>query len=80
MTETHGLTDGYNGHNPRAGLEHREWCRRRALYYLNQGEIANALAGLCADLARNADTKHLVDRAADLQPTYESVYNFVEYL
>jgi hypothetical protein len=36
--------------------EHIAWCKQRALEYLDQGDVTNAIASMCSDLAQRPDT------------------------
>ncbi len=39
--------------------EHLEWCKRRALEYIDLGEITNAWASMTSDLGKHSETaKH----------------------
>lgn len=36
--------------------QHLEWCKRRALEYVERGDIAEALASMTSDLTKHSDT------------------------
>lgn len=36
--------------------EHLEWCKKRALEYLDAGELANAFASMGSDLSKHPET------------------------
>jgi hypothetical protein len=38
--------------------EHLAWCKRRALEYLDAGELQNALTSMLSDMEKHADTKY----------------------
>lgn len=40
--------------------EHLKWCKNRALEYLQQGNLTNAVASMGSDLGKHADTQSLV--------------------
>lgn len=48
--------------HPRPGLtsrdEHLEDCKRRALEYLDAGDVQNAIASMLSDLNKHEDTKN----------------------
>ncbi len=37
--------------------EHLDWCKQRALEYLDRGELANAVASMGSDLNKHVETK-----------------------
>lgn len=37
--------------------EHLDWCKRRALDYLNVGDIKNAVASMLSDLDKHEETR-----------------------
>jgi hypothetical protein len=37
--------------------EHLEWCKQRALEYVERGELTNAVASMCSDLGKHKETK-----------------------
>jgi len=39
---------------PRA--EHLEWCKKRALEYLSQGELQNAVTSMGSDMGKHPET------------------------
>jgi hypothetical protein len=41
-------------HSPR--LEHLAWCKRRALEYVDAGDLANAVANMASDLKTHPET------------------------
>jgi len=79
---------GPEGGNPRhevllSAKQHIEWCRRRALWFLNQNEIGcvgNALGGLVADLSRYKGMEDMIEKVKALPPNREAVLQFVEYM
>jgi len=36
--------------------EHVEWCKKRALEYVDQGDITNAFASMGSDLNKHSET------------------------
>lgn len=36
--------------------EHLKWCKDRALEYINQGDVANAIASMSSDLNKHPET------------------------
>ncbi len=37
--------------------EHMEWCKNRALEYVNQGDTSQAWASMVSDLGKHEETK-----------------------
>ena len=37
--------------------EHLEWCKRRALEYVERGDLPQALTSMCSDLSKHEETK-----------------------
>lgn len=37
--------------------EHLDWCKKRALEYLDRGDITNAVASMASDLNKHEETK-----------------------
>ena len=37
--------------------EHIQWCKDRALEYLDRGDLANALASMLSDLSKHPETE-----------------------
>lgn len=37
--------------------EHLDWCKERALAYVDAGDIENALTSMMSDLGKNEETK-----------------------
>ena len=79
---------GPEGGNPNhadlhSAQQHIEWCRRRALWFLNQNEIGstgNAVGGLLADLSRYKGMEELIAKVRDLPNDRARVLQFVEYM
>lgn len=38
-------------------VEHLEWCKARALKYLNHGDIPNAVTSMMSDMQKHPETK-----------------------
>ncbi len=36
--------------------EHLQWCKLRALGYVDSGDISNAVACMCSDLSKHPET------------------------
>jgi len=45
------------GLHPRSYAEHMAWCKKRALEYLDKGDLQNAIASLASDLNKHPDTR-----------------------
>jgi hypothetical protein len=43
--------------------EHLVWCKRRALEYLNEGDVRNAVTSMLSDLNKHKDTPPLSELA-----------------
>jgi hypothetical protein len=37
--------------------EHLAWCKKRALEYLDRGDVTNAIASMLSDLSKHEETK-----------------------
>lgn len=37
--------------------EHLEWCKKRALEYLDKGDVTNAVASMMSDLSKHPETE-----------------------
>lgn len=37
--------------------EHMEWCKKRALEYLDRGDVPNAITSMLSDLEKHDDTR-----------------------
>ena len=37
--------------------EHLDWCKRRALAYVDQGDNESAFASMCSDFMKHEETK-----------------------
>jgi Tfp pilus assembly protein PilF len=37
--------------------EHLDWCKKRALEYLDQGDIANAVTSMMSDMDKHEETR-----------------------
>jgi Tfp pilus assembly protein PilF len=37
--------------------EHLEWCKQRALQYLDRGEVEHAVTSMLSDIAKHPETK-----------------------
>ena len=38
--------------------EHLEWCKKRALEYVDHGDCLNAMTSMLSDLGKHPDTKN----------------------
>jgi hypothetical protein len=36
--------------------EHLDWCKARALEYLNRGDLSNAVASMASDMTKHPET------------------------
>ncbi len=36
--------------------EHVEWCKQRAIEYVDSGDLNEAMASMCSDLGKHPDT------------------------
>ena len=36
--------------------EHLDWCKKRALEYLDKGDVSNAIASMLSDLGKHEET------------------------
>jgi hypothetical protein len=41
--------------------EHLTWCKKRALEYLDRGDVENAIASMGSDLKKHKDFIHIAD-------------------
>lgn len=41
----------------RSREEHLQWCKQRALAYVDAGELNEALASMCSDLRKHPETE-----------------------
>lgn len=60
-----------------------QWCKQRALEYVDQGDVVAALASMTSDLRKHPDTTHLVEFAGMIGPGEamrgpESMRRFIE--
>lgn len=46
--------------------EHIAWCKKRALEYLDRGELGDALASMCSDLSKHDETMAIGEKMAPL--------------
>lgn len=37
--------------------EHLEWCKKRAIEYVDVGDLPNAWASMCSDLGKHEETR-----------------------
>ena len=47
-------------------LEHLEFCKKRALEYLDRGDVQNAIASMMSDLSKHDETKGVVSAMAPI--------------
>lgn len=38
--------------------EHLNWCKQRAMEYVNAGDLQQGFTSMCSDLMKHEDTKH----------------------
>lgn len=41
-------------------IEHLAWCKKRALEYLDRGDVQNAIASMLSDMSKNDDTARAI--------------------
>ncbi len=65
--------------------EHMEWCKKRALEYLDDGDVTNAWASMASDLSKHPETVNhpAIDLGSNLFLTgnlsdVESMRHFIE--
>lgn len=67
--------------------EHLQWCKERALEYVNRGELTDALASMLSDLGKHPETESSLKSCAPLAmmlkmsgqlSTREQMRNFIE--
>lgn len=42
---------------PKTRHEHLEWCKQRALEYIDRGNTSQAYASICSDLSKHPETE-----------------------
>lgn len=50
--------------------EHLEFCKKRALEYLDQGDVVNAIASMLSDLSKHEETKGIGEKLSPLGMMY----------
>ena len=50
--------------------EHLQWCKNRALEYLNRGDLVNAIASMLSDLSRHDETRDIGEKLRQLGMLY----------
>jgi hypothetical protein len=64
--------------------EHLEWCKERAMDYLNTGDVANAIASMMSDLSKHEDFKAIAEKIGPLglfyamNNDYDGAKRFIE--
>jgi hypothetical protein len=64
--------------------EHLAWAKRRALEYLDRGEVSNAIASMGSDMEKHDDFKGVFQKLFPLALTYvihndhDGVRRFIE--
>ncbi len=64
--------------------EHVKWCKERALEYLNEGDLTNAVSSMLSDLGKHAETNKLSETFSILGMMYvmnqdiKGVQRFIE--
>jgi hypothetical protein len=54
----------------RSREEHLEWCKKRALEYLDRGDVENAIASMGSDLGKHEDFTGIVNKLMPLALFY----------
>lgn len=44
--------------------EHVNWCKQRALEFVNEGDLKNAFTSMCSDMTKHTETKQYADTLA----------------
>jgi len=44
--------------HPRSRAEHMEWCKSRAMEYVNSGNLKEGFASMMSDLRKHPETEH----------------------
>lgn len=63
--------------------EHLEWCKKRALEYLDAGDYNNAVTSMLSDLGKHEETRGVGEKMAMLgmftlmNPDHDSVRRFI---
>lgn len=55
--------------------EHLAWCKKRALEYLNQGDVVNAITSMLSDLSKHPETQGVGEKMSMLGLMYASQYD-----
>ncbi len=42
--------------------EHMQWCKKRALEYLDQGDTKNAITSMLSDLSKHEETRGIGEK------------------
>ena len=50
--------------------EHLEWCKKRALEYLDSGDISNAVTSMLSDLSKHNELRGVADKLGTLGMFY----------
>lgn len=46
--------------------EHLQWCKDRALEYLNKGDMTNAVTSMLSDLGKHEETRAVGEKLAPM--------------
>ena len=50
--------------------EHLQWCKDRALEYLDKGDLVNAIASILSDLSKHDETRGIGEKLGQLGMLY----------
>jgi len=50
--------------------EHIQWCKKRALEYIEAGDVTNAITSMMSDLSKHPETEKLNDMLGQLGLIY----------
>ncbi len=50
--------------------EHLQWCKDRALEYLDRGDLVNAIASMLSDLSKHDETRGIGKKLGQLGMLY----------
>lgn len=64
MTEP--MTEPIDLQNRGSRKEHLDWCKQRALEYVDRGDLAAALASMTSDITKHAETRNAYSLCGEL--------------
>ncbi len=70
---------------PKTRAEHLQWCKNRALGYVDDGDLTNALASMMSDLRKHPETSNhvgislgMIEMAASILSDADEMRKFIE--